>query len=107
MNPNCLGRRANGLASQTAEQVPLKCRDITHRWWVEGHGDAGIKRETLETVVPDRYPLTMSEARNQVTDQDIDPVDLAWLEGALEEYRELLEYLRDHWGGQISGSPSP
>jgi hypothetical protein len=67
MNPNCLGRRANGLASQT-----------------------------LETVVPDRYPLTMPEARNQVTDQDIDPVDLAWLEAALEEYRALLEYLRDH-----------
>lgn len=60
------------------------------------HGDAGIKRETLETVVSDRYPLTMSEARDQGSERGIDSVDLAWLEAALEEYRALLEYLRDH-----------
>lgn len=38
----------------------------------------------------------MSEARDLVTDQDIDPVDLAWIEANLEEYQALLEYLRDH-----------
>lgn len=38
----------------------------------------------------------MSEARDLVTDQSIDAVDLAWLGAALEEYGELLEYLRDH-----------
>jgi hypothetical protein len=65
--------------------VRWECRDITRRWSAEDHGDAGIKRETLETVVPDRCPLTMSEARDLATDQDIDPVDLAWLEAALEE----------------------
>lgn len=38
----------------------------------------------------------MSEARDFATDQDIDAVDLAWLEATLEDYKALLEYLRDH-----------
>lgn len=38
----------------------------------------------------------MSEARDSPTDQDISAVDLAWLEAALEEYKALLQYLRDH-----------
>lgn len=74
----------------------FKCRDVTHRSSIEDLGEAGIKRGTLETVAPGRYPLAMSEARDLVTDQDIDPVDLAWIEANLEEYQALLEYLRDH-----------
>lgn len=60
------------------------------------HIESGIKRETLDSVVGDRYPLGMSDARELATDQDIDAVDLAWLEASLEEYRALLQYLRDH-----------
>lgn len=55
-----------------------------------------IKRTSLDSVVADRYPFTMSEAREVATDQDITAVDLAWLEAALEEYKALLQYLREH-----------
>lgn len=47
-------------------------------------------------MVADRYHLNMSEARDLVTDQDIDAADLAWLEATQEEYKALLQYLRDH-----------
>lgn len=40
--------------------------------------------------------LTMSEARDPATDQNIDAADLVWLEATLEEYQTLLQYLRDH-----------
>lgn len=63
---------------------------------MQGRLDADIKREILESVVADRYPLNMSEARDLATDQDIDAADLAWLEATLEEYEALLQYLRDH-----------
>ena len=52
--------------------------------------------ETLDSVVLDRYPFAMSEAREVATDQDISAVDLAWLDAALEEYKALLLYLREH-----------
>lgn len=74
----------------------LALRFDTRRHSVQDHLDADIKRETLESVVTDRYPLNMSEARDLVTDQDIDAADLAWLEATLEEYEALLQYLRDH-----------
>jgi hypothetical protein len=40
--------------------------------------------------------LNMPEARDLATGQDIDAADLAWLEATLEEYKALLQYLRDH-----------
>lgn len=59
-------------------------------------GRKRIKRRSLDSVVADRYPFTMSEAREVAKDQDITAVDLAWLEAALEEYKALLQYLREH-----------
>lgn len=38
----------------------------------------------------------MSEARDVATDTDVDAAELAWLDARLEEYRELLQYLREH-----------
>lgn len=56
----------------------------------------GRKRLSLDSVVDDRYPLSMSEASDLATDQDMNAADLAWLEAALEEYKALLQYLREH-----------
>lgn len=58
--------------------------------------EADVKRVSLDSVVDDRYPLSMSEARDLATDQDMNAADLAWLEAALEEYKALLQYLREH-----------
>ncbi len=38
----------------------------------------------------------MFEARDLPTDQEMDAADLAWIEAALEEYKALLQYLREH-----------
>jgi hypothetical protein len=38
----------------------------------------------------------MTEARDLNQDSQLEPDELAWLDARLEEYRELLEYLRDH-----------
>jgi hypothetical protein len=38
----------------------------------------------------------MSEARDVATDAELSQAELAWLNARLEEYRDLLEYLRDH-----------
>lgn len=38
----------------------------------------------------------MTEARDVARDTDLDAKELAWLNARLEEYRELLQYLRDH-----------
>jgi hypothetical protein len=39
---------------------------------------------------------SMSDARDLATDTQLSPTELAWLNARLEEYRELLQYLRDH-----------
>lgn len=38
----------------------------------------------------------MSEARDVATDVEPSQADLAWLDARLEEYQDLLQYLRDH-----------
>jgi hypothetical protein len=38
----------------------------------------------------------MTEARDPAPVTELEPHELAWLTARLEEYRELLEYLRDH-----------
>lgn len=38
----------------------------------------------------------MADARDLGTDSELAPAELAWLNARLEEYRELLQYLRDH-----------
>jgi len=38
----------------------------------------------------------MTEARDLAEDSQLEPDELAWLQARIEEYRELLEYLRDH-----------
>jgi hypothetical protein len=38
----------------------------------------------------------MSEARDLATDTERSAAELAWLDACLEEYRDLLQYLRDH-----------
>ena len=41
-----------------------------------------IKRQGLDSVAADQYSSSMSEARDLVTDQSVDAVDLAWLDAA-------------------------
>jgi hypothetical protein len=38
----------------------------------------------------------MSESRDVATDKDVDAAELAWLDARIEEYRVLLQYLREH-----------
>lgn len=38
----------------------------------------------------------MPEAPDPTTDTELSAADLAWLTARLEEYRDLLQYLRDH-----------
>jgi hypothetical protein len=38
----------------------------------------------------------MSEARDIATDTELDASELVWLNARLEEYRDLLQYLREH-----------
>ena len=40
--------------------------------------------------------LGVTEARDLATNSDLEPADLDWLIARLDEYRELLEYLREH-----------
>lgn len=48
----------------------------------------------LASPADNLYP--MSEARDVATDAELSQADLAWLDARLEEYRDLLQYLRDH-----------
>ena len=38
----------------------------------------------------------VSEARDVATDTELSQAELAWLGACLEQYRDLLQYLRDH-----------
>jgi hypothetical protein len=38
----------------------------------------------------------MPEPRDVATDTELSTAELAWLDARLEEYRDLLKYLRDH-----------
>lgn len=38
----------------------------------------------------------MSDARDLAIDSELDQAELDWLNARLEEYRDLLQYLRDH-----------
>jgi hypothetical protein len=38
----------------------------------------------------------MPEARDLATDTELAATEFAWLEARLEEYQDLLQYLRDH-----------
>jgi hypothetical protein len=38
----------------------------------------------------------MSEASDVTTDSQLEAADVAWLNARLEEYRDLLDYLREH-----------
>lgn len=38
----------------------------------------------------------MSEAKDVVTDSNLEPEQLKWLNERLVEYEDLLAYLRDH-----------
>jgi len=38
----------------------------------------------------------MPEARDIATEAELSQAELAWLDARLEEYRDLLQYLRDH-----------
>jgi hypothetical protein len=37
-----------------------------------------------------------AQRKVETTPVDLDPLDRLWLKERLEEYRELLDYLRDH-----------
>lgn len=49
---------------------------------------------TLSSPADNLYP--MADARDLATDSELAAAELAWLNARLEEYRELLQYLRDH-----------
>lgn len=40
--------------------------------------------------------LGVTEARDLTTGSELEPADIVWLIARLDEYRELLEYLREH-----------
>jgi hypothetical protein len=58
--------------------------------------DRSVIRNVVDSVAEYRYAWTMSEARDLKTNTDLGPSELAWLDERLAEYRDLLEYLRDH-----------
>ncbi|CAN5743955.1 hypothetical protein BH23ACT5_BH23ACT5_21600 [soil metagenome] len=50
----------------------------------------------MDSVVDARYPMNMTEARDLAIDTELEAAELAWLSARLDEYRDLLQYLRDH-----------
>jgi len=64
------------------------CRDLPN--------GKGIGVGISHSVGRGRYHFKMTEARDLNQDSKLEPDELAWLDARLEEYRELLEYLRDH-----------
>lgn len=48
------------------------------------------------SVIPARYHEAMSDAHDLVTDTGLKPEELEWLNERMAEYRDLLEYLREH-----------
>jgi hypothetical protein len=52
--------------------------------------EAWILSSAADTIYP------MSDARDLANHTELSPTELAWLNARLEEYRELLQYLRDH-----------
>jgi hypothetical protein len=58
--------------------------------------DRSVIRNVVDSVAECRYAWTVSEARDLQTNTDLEPSELVWLDERLAEYRDLLEYLRDH-----------
>jgi hypothetical protein len=50
----------------------------------------------MDSVARGRYALSVTEARDLAASSPLEPADLAWLNARLDEYRDLLEYLREH-----------
>jgi hypothetical protein len=50
----------------------------------------------MDYVVSGRYPHPMSVASDPAAKTELSASELASLEARLEEYQELLQYLRDH-----------
>jgi hypothetical protein len=55
-----------------------------------------VKHQRMDSALPADNLYPMSEAREVATDAGLSQADLAWLDARLEEYRDLLQYLRDH-----------
>jgi hypothetical protein len=58
--------------------------------------DRSVTRNVVDSLAESRYSWTVSEARDLQTNTDLEPSELVWLDECLAEYRDLLEYLRDH-----------
>lgn len=69
-------------------QTRASARDGEHRCALQSGG--------MDSVTDSRYALSVTEARDLTTDTLLEPTDLAWLLARLDEYRDLLEYLREH-----------
>ena len=50
----------------------------------------------MDSVAACGYAWSVTEARDLQTTTELEPNELAWLDARLDEYRDLLEYLRDH-----------
>lgn len=50
----------------------------------------------VDCVADSRYAFGVTEARDLASSSELEPADLAWLIARLDEYRDLLEYLREH-----------
>lgn len=86
------------LSEQMPRNEPGAVRSGISRGWVNLAGGPAFRSNTrawiLSSPADNLYP--MSEARDVATDSELSQAHLAWLDARLEEYRDLLQYLRDH-----------
>ena len=85
--------------SNASPNEPGSVRSTNSAWLRRtGTGDpvftSNMSAWILSSPADNLYP--MSEARDVATDAELPQVDLAWINARVEEYRDLLQYLRDH-----------
>jgi hypothetical protein len=58
--------------------------------------DRSVIRNIVDSAAECRCAWTVNVAIDLQTNTDLEPSELVWLDERLAEYRDLLEYLRDH-----------
>ena len=88
MNPGSVSRNEPG-AVMAGRQTLAEMKPVY------GTAFASNRRAwILSSLADNLYP--MPEARDLATNTELLAAELAWLNARLEEYRDLLQYLRDH-----------
>ena len=81
------------LSRSCLTNPPIEFLFIFRRPWPVS---VGMHDRNVDCVADSRYAFSVTVARDLASSSELEPADLAWLIARLDEYRDLLEYLREH-----------